>query len=135
MMDGRMRVALEGFQIAVDGQLERVDAEIIAAGAYVIVLVTVLEDRGVQLVSSYLASLAGPAAATHMWTTADAPRFEHRTLNLPGTRHARGCLLDHAAELRSLLADELGGTTVVRIDVSEHALGCATRVWSGPEAS
>jgi hypothetical protein len=129
-----MRVELEGVEITVGGRVERVDAEMIAAGAYVIVLVTVLEDRSAQLVSTYLAPLHGPAAVTHMWSSAtDASRFAHRTLELPGTRHARGCLLDHAAELRTMLADELAETTHVRIDVSEHALEIATRLWMNPE--
>ena len=133
MISGRMRVELEGVEIQIDGRAERVDSEIIAAGAYVIVLTTVLEDRSLQLVSSYIAPLSGPAAATHMWTSADPPRFHHRTLELTGTRHARGCLLDHAAELRDLLADELGETTLVRIHISERVLAGTTRVWSTSE--
>lgn len=123
-----MRLPLHGVEISTDGQPARCETEIVSAGAYVIAVTTVIEQHGVQLTSSYLADLAGPTAATHMTLTGGAPRFHHRTLQLTGTRHARGCLLDHAAELREMLCDHLDCDDV-RVDVAETALTDAERVW------
>ena len=53
-----------------------------------------------------------------------------RALELPGSSRARRCLLDHAAELRSLLADELDETTAAWITIPETALEHARSVWS-----
>jgi hypothetical protein len=128
-MVGRMRLPLPGVEISIDGQPARSETEIVSAGAYVVAVTTVIEQRGVQLASSYLADLAGPTAATHMTLLSGSPpRFHHRTLQLTGTRHARGCLLDHAAELCELLSYHLDSADV-RGDVVEDALTDAERVW------
>jgi hypothetical protein len=109
----RMRLHLEGVEISTGGQPARCETEIVIAGAFVVAITTVIEQHGVQLTSSYLADLAGPTAAAHMTLTGSRPRFHHRILQLTGTRHARGCLLDHD----------------VRVDVAESALIDAERVW------
>ena len=96
-----------------------------------VAVVSVLEGQHVTLASSYLAGLSGPAAATHMRLAGRETRFEHRILELTGITHARGCLLDHAAELRGALA-ELLDREDVRVDVDEHSLEQADRVWKHP---
>lgn len=124
----RIRLHLQGVEISADGQSARCETEIVNAGAYLVAITTVIEQHGVLLTSSYLADLAGPTAATHMTLTGSPPRFHHRILQLTGTRHARGCLLDHAAELCELLSDHLNSDDV-RVDVAEDALTDAERVW------
>jgi len=63
-----------------------------------------------------------------MWTASRPYRFEHRTVHLSGSHHGRVWLLDHAAELRQLLADHLALADVI-VDVDDHALEQAERVW------
>jgi hypothetical protein len=58
-------------------------------------------------------------------------RFEQRTLHLAGSTYARGCLLDHAMQLRELLA-ELLDRDDIRVEVDERALERAERVWEQP---
>jgi hypothetical protein len=124
-----MRVDLEGVEIAAGDWREQCTTEIISAGGYMVAVITVVEGRHLTLASSYLADLAGAsAAATHMRLAGRTLHFEHRILGLTGVTHARGCLLDHAAELRAALA-ELLGRDDVRVDVDDRALEQADGVW------
>lgn len=78
-------------------------------GGYVVVLSSVVQSRAVTLVSCYLADLGGPTAVSHMRLVSGQPRQVAQRLlkGLPGQSQARACLLDHAAELRSTLAEVL----------------------------
>ena len=107
---------------------ERCATVIENASGYVVVLSSVLESRAVTLVSSYLAALAGPTAASHMRLAPGQPRSRQRTLEgLPGQSHARECLLDHAAELRDAVG-ELLEDEEVSVELAEQTLEQAARV-------
>jgi hypothetical protein len=123
-----MRLNLQGVEISVESHVERSETEIVSAGAYVVAVTTVLERQGLLLASSYLADLAGRAAATHLWSARQAPRFDYAMLELVGAHCGRTCLLDHAARLRELLADELA-TTEVRVEITDAALSTTEDVW------
>lgn len=58
------------------------------------------------------------------------PHIQQRVLagQQPGETHARACLLDHAAELQTMLAEITDGT--ITIDVAPVALHEATRAWA-----
>ena len=92
---------------------------------------TVVPSRRFALASSYLSELAGETAVSHMCLAVRPARFEQRTLQLAGATHARGCLLDHAMQLRELLG-ELTDREDIRVNVDEHALQRAERVWEQP---
>jgi hypothetical protein len=68
---------------------------------------------------------------SHLRTRPAAPaRFSQRLLEvMPGQTHARACLLDHAAELRAVLAEFFADEDLA-VEVSERALARAERVWS-----
>ena len=123
-----MRVQLEGVRVTVGDARLACSTELIAAGGFVVTAITVVADVGVQLLSSYVAGLQGPAAATHMVSAAGVPRLEQHTVQLAGVTLARACLLDHAAQLRELLADT-HMLEDVRVDVDERALADAQSVW------
>ncbi len=126
-----MRLELEGVEISAEGWRERCETEIIGAGAYVVAVTTVVPSRQLALASSYLSELAGETAASHMCLATRPVGFEQRTLHLAGSTHARGCLLDHAMQLRELLAGLLGRDDI-RVEVDERALERAERVWEQP---
>jgi hypothetical protein len=126
-----VRLELEGVEISAEGWRERCETEIIAAGAYVVAVTTVVPSRQLALAPSYLSELAGETAASHMSLAARPVRFEQRTLHLAGQTHARGCLLDHAMQLRELLGGLLDRDDI-RVDVDERALERAERVWEQP---
>ena len=96
-----MRLELDGLEVRADEWSERRAAVIENASGYVGGPQQRAGEPHVTLVSSYLADLAGPAAASHMrLLPGQPPRVAQRTLEgLPGQSHARACLLDHAAEL------------------------------------
>jgi hypothetical protein len=128
-----VRIELSGVEVRADEWSERCATAIENVSGYVVVVISVLQSRAVTLVSSYLATLAGETAVSHM-RLAPGRRtgFSQRMLEtMPGVTHPRGCLLDHAAELRDAL-DELIEDEEVTVEVSEHALGQAACVWSGP---
>jgi hypothetical protein len=110
--------------VRVDERPERCSSSIENVSAYVVTVITVFEDRAATLVSTYLANLAGETAVSHMrLSPGRRASFAQRVLaGLPGQSHPRACLLDHAAELRAVLAelDERGGVAVV--DVEDRAL-------------
>ena len=125
-----MRVELQGLEVRGVEWRERCATAIENAGAYVVVLSSVLESRAVTVVSCYLADLGGPTAVSHMRLLARRPRqLAQRVLEgLAGQSHARACLLDHAAELRDTLG-ELLENEEVSVDVPEATLEQAARVW------
>jgi hypothetical protein len=131
-MEG-MGIELAGVTVQADEWSEECSTAIENVSGYVVVVSSVLRSRAVTLISSYLANLSGRTAVSHLRSRPGAPAgFSQRILELmPGQTHARACLLDHAAELHSLL-DELLGEEEVTVDVSDDALEQAARVWSGP---
>ena len=128
-----MRLELEGVEVWADEWRERCSTTIQAAGAYVIVVETVVPSRTAGLSSCYLADLKGRTAVSHLRRALHcAPVFSQRVLAvMPGETHARACLLDHAAELRAMLDPD--GEEAVSVEVSDAALARAAAVWRGPK--
>ena len=91
-----MRLDLDGLEVRADEWSERCATAIENASGYVVVLSSVLESRAVTLVSSYLADLAGPTAASHMrFVPGQPPRVAQRMLEgLPGHQHVARIVLD-----------------------------------------
>jgi hypothetical protein len=124
-------IELTGVEVRADEWSERCSAAIENVSGYVVVVISVLQSRAITLVSSYLATLAGETAVSHMrLAPGRRASFSQRMLEaMPGATHPRACLLDHAAELRDAL-DDLLEDEQVTVEVSEHALAQAARVWS-----
>jgi hypothetical protein len=129
-----VRVELDDVTITVDGQPAKSSTTIAAAGAYVVVVATTLPDLVRGLTSCYLGQPGGALAASHLHLGPD--RHEQLTQHVvpPGRLHATtagACLLDHAAELQTALA-ELADARVA-VDVGLTALARAADAW-GPAA-
>ena len=89
----------------------------------------VVSSPTLTLTSCYLAALAGEIVVSHLRL---GPGVSHaiaqRVLGgLTGETHARGCLLDHAAELRATI--EMIAAEPVGVKVEEAALELAGGVW------
>ena len=120
-----------GLHVHCDGRRERCSTTLSTAGGYVVAVTSVLSDRSVALASCYLADLtAAQTAVSHLRLVPNQrAQVSQRVLGaLPSTAHARGCLLDHASELRELLA-ELSGVEVT-IDVTESVLQRTGGAWA-----
>jgi len=126
-----MRLELDGVEVRTDEWSERCATAIENASGYVVVVSSVLESHAVTLVSCYLADLGGTAAVSHMrLAPGRRPAIAQRGLKaMPGQSHARGCLLDHAAELRGAL-EELLQDEQVSVELAEETLELAARVWA-----
>ena len=127
--DGRMRQRIAGVHlIAGTGRLASVTT-VEEAGGYALVVETVVPAVGLAVSSSYLADLAGETAVSHMrLVSGRRSRFRQRMVDrLAGQTHARGCLLDHASELRAAAAEQLGDTVV--LELAEAALERAETAW------
>lgn len=127
------RVTLTGVDLTIDGQPQRSSTSVGAVGACAVVVATALPDRGITLTSCYLADMHSEIAAAHLCSApGQHTHIEQRVLpaQQPGQTHARACLLDHAAELQTVLAARVGA--VVMIDVSPQALRTAAGAWSNP---
>ena len=100
-----MRLELEGVEVWADEWRERCSTTIQAAGAYVIVVETVVPSRAAGLSSCYLADLSRRTAVSHLRRAPGSPPvFSQRVLSgMAGATHARACLLEHAAELQAFL--------------------------------
>ena len=100
-----MRLELEGVEVWADEWRERCSTTIQAAGAYVIVVETVVPSRTAGLSSCYLADLKGRTAVSHLRRAPGSPAvFSQRVLTaMAGATYARACLVDHAAELQAFL--------------------------------
>ncbi len=130
-----VRLELEGVQVRGRGGAESCASTIENASGYVVTVISVLPRREIALVSCYVADLGGETAVTHMRLPADQrASFEQRVLGgLPGTSHARACLLDHAAELHMLLEAVL--EEPVTVEIAERSLQDASGVWRQRERS
>jgi hypothetical protein len=110
-----------------DDPFPRSRTQIERAGAHTVVVTTSLPGIGIAICSAYLADSAGRAGVTHLRTTGRRQEIRQRVLTvLPGQTIARGCLLDHAAELQALLA---ATGRQVRLELPESALTAAERLW------
>ena len=117
-----MRLELPDVAITVSGAPRRSSSTIATVGGYVVVVATALPDAGVTLTSCYVGQFHGDSGVTHLLLTPRAPAaIAQRVLPgpQPGETHARGCLLDHAAELQAALG--VDGARV-QIDVGPAAL-------------
>jgi hypothetical protein len=128
--DGHVRCELDGVEVLSGGSRERCSTSIEAASGYVVTVISVVQSRAVTLVSCYLASLGGETAVSHMrLVPGRRPEFSQRLLSaMAGETHARACLLDHAAELRSTF-DSHGGAGGVGVEISDGALARGAAVW------
>ena len=128
-----MRLQLEGVEVWADVWRERCSTTIQAAGAYVIVVETVVPSRTAGLSSCYLADLKGTTAVSHLRRAPGSPPlFSQRVLTgMTGATHARACLLDHAAELQALLDPD--SEEALHVEISDAALARAAAVWRQPQ--
>ena len=127
--DWRVRLDLEGLVLVRGDRRERVEGWIERAGGHVVAVASVVPSLGLTVHSAYLAALDGRAAGSHLWAAPGTPGvFAQRLLeSLPGITIARGCLLDHAAELQSAVEAATGEPAGVEID--DQALDRAARLW------
>jgi hypothetical protein len=130
-----MGLELAGIEVRAAAWVERCTSSIENASAYVVSLITVVERCSLALVSTYVGDLHGEIAVTHMWLPpGQQARFRQRLLSgLPGTAYPRACVLDHSAELRTVLEELLDEP--IGIEVSERSLEDAARVWRVPAAA
>ena len=106
----------------------RSETLIASSGAHVVVLTSVVADLALTLCSCYLGDLADRCAVSHLRCTPAGNAFTQRVVeDLGGVSLARGCLLDHAAELREAI--QAAGREV-RVEISDAALEQASSVWN-----
>jgi hypothetical protein len=128
-----VRVLLEAVKVAIDGRTEPSSITLATAGGYVFVVATTLPEQAVGLTSCYLGQLGGAIAASHLHLGPEQhERFAQRLLAPEQGRAsvAGACLLDHAAELQSALAERTGSR--VAVDVGIAALRRAAEAWGPP---
>jgi len=122
-----------GLHVHCDGRRERCSTTLSTTGGYVVAVTSVLSDRSVALASSYLADLtAAQTAVSHLRLVPNQrAHVSHRVLGaLPSSATRAWRLLDHASELRELLA-ELSGVEVT-IDVTASVLQRTGGAWAQP---
>jgi hypothetical protein len=106
----------------------RSETLIASSGAHVVVLTSVVADLALTLCSCYLGDLADRCAVSHLRCTLAGTAFTQRVVeDLGGVSLARGCLLDHAAELREAI--QAAGREV-RVEISDATLQQASSVWT-----
>ena len=128
-----MRLVLDDVTVAIAATPEPSSTTIATAGAYVVVVATTLPERAVGLTSCYLGEIDGDTAASHLHLgPGPQERLSQRVLPgaQPGLTHARTCLLDHAAELQTALAELTGET--ISVNVGARALDQAASAWTQP---
>jgi hypothetical protein len=109
-------------KITLDGAHERSETRLASAGAYALVLSSVLPDRGIELHSSYLGHPGARTQATHLMlgpTGNASEAVEHEASSIPVIAARRRCVYDHLQRLQELLA-ELGH--VAQIPLADDAL-------------
>jgi hypothetical protein len=130
-----MRQKLPGVQVDCGSGAEYCETSIQVAGGYVVVVESLVVDREVLLVSSYLAEFNGRTAVSHLALVGSAPAgFSQRMVErMAGETHARACLLDHAAALQRALDPTPDGT--VSVAISDEALAAAAAIWREDDRS
>jgi hypothetical protein len=100
---------VEGLDVGLDGHRVRCSFAASSVGAYQVVLVTVLPDRGIELHSSYTGHPNIPeSVVTHLELapgrrTIDTRRL--RAIEVPVVWGRRRCLFDHLARLADLIRE------------------------------
>jgi hypothetical protein len=118
-MSGRKLIPIT---ITLDGAPERSETRLASAGAYALVLSSVLPDRAIELQSSYLGHPGTPTQASHLVLAPgirDSDAVEHDESSIPVMIARRRCIYDHLQRLQDLLA-ELGHTA--QIPLADDAL-------------
>lgn len=98
--------------ITLDGRAERSETRAMGAGAYVLVLSSVLPERAIELHSTYLGHPGGMPQASHLLLAPDLSDSEtvgHDEIQLPVMVARRRCLYDHLQRLQDF-AEHLGHT-------------------------
>ena len=108
-------------EISAGGWRQRCETEIASAGGYVVAVTTVVPDRNVTLVSSYLSSLAGATAAP--MTSVAGP-----SVTALVAHHFRRVLLEVAQEH----LEAVGHETEIAAGVSPPAGGAGRRARPWP---
>jgi hypothetical protein len=109
-------------EITLDGAPERFETRLASAGAYALLLSSVLPDRAIELHSSYLGHPGAPTRASHLMLApgiSDTETVEHDESLIPVTIARRRCIYDHLQRLQDFLA-ELGHS--VQIPLADDAL-------------
>jgi len=109
-------------EIALDGVPARFETRLASAGAYALVLSSVLPKRAIELHSSYLGHPGATTQASHLMlapgkSTSEA--VEHDERRIPVMVARRRCLYDHLLRLQDFL-EELKHT--VQIPLADDAL-------------
>ncbi len=127
----RVRVELGGLVVVCGDRREQVDGWIESTGGHVVAVGSVVASMALTVHSAYLAGLDGRAAVSHL-RAAPGRRgvFAQRLVEeLPGVTIARGCLLDHAAELRD--AVQWAAEEEASVEIDDEALDRAAGLWDG----
>jgi hypothetical protein len=130
------RLVLDGIDIAIDAATQASSTTIGAIGGYTVVVATALPQLGITLTSSYLAAMVGDIAASHLCSVPGGPPIIDQHVlpgDQPGQTHAQVCLLDHVAELRSVLDAFHASAAHVTVDITDDALAHADRAWSAQD--
>jgi hypothetical protein len=101
--------------ITLDGQPERFETLMVSAGAYALVLSSILPGRAIELHSSYLGHPGAPTQASHLLLApglSNSEAIEHDQTSIPVMVARRRCLYDHLQRLQDHLA-ELGHTALI----------------------
>lgn len=95
--------------ISVDGRPVASETLLATAGAYVVVLATVLPDHGVEVHSTYLGHADADTQAGHLLlapgVTPATETIAHSEHALPVVHARRRCLIDHANVVLAFLKD------------------------------
>lgn len=109
-------------EIALDGAPERFETRLAGAGAYALVLSSVLPKRAIELHSSYLGHPGATTQATHLMlapgeSTSEAVEHDERWIPVMVAR--RRCLYDHLQRLQAFLETR---EHTVQIPLADDAL-------------
>jgi hypothetical protein len=109
-------------EITLDGAPVRSETRVASAGAYVLVLSSVLPDHAIELHSSYVGHPGTPTQASHLMLApgiSNSGAVEHDETSIPVIIARRRCIYDHLQRLQDFLA-ELGHT--FQIPLADDAL-------------
>ncbi len=105
-------------KIALEGKPERSETVATSVGAYVLVIDTVLPEKGISLCSTYAGHTHTKTLASHLLLARDAYdaiSVEHEHEEMPVMYARRRCLYDHLHRLQDLL-DRLGLAAAIPVD-------------------
>jgi hypothetical protein len=123
-----MRRQLEGVEVVTNTKRERCSTSVQTASAYVVTLISVLENRALTLVSAYVANIGAETAVTHLrLAPVQRAGLQRPIAGMAGETHLRACLLEHASELRDFLEET--GCKDARVDIADIALEQTAAMW------